>query len=101
MSLRAGAIRERVLPARLRDLEDDFPRLARSDRADRLVGFLQRKAMRDDRRGIELTGEEEARHLVPGIVHATPDHAVDGDPLEDHFPREIDLHRLRRNTEHL
>src|SRR5688572_272223 len=60
-----------------RDFKDDFPCLARLDRADRLVELVERKPMRDDRRRIELPRAQKPRHLVPRVVHPTTHDAVD------------------------
>ena len=57
--------------------------------------------MRDHRRRVELSGAEELRHLDPRVVHPPADDAVDRDPLEDDLRREVHLHRLRRDAEHL
>src|SRR5688572_3037819 len=72
----------RPLARLLRDLEYHLPRLSRLDRADGLVGSFEREAMRDHWRRVELAGAEKARHLVPRVVHAPADDAVDRDSLE-------------------
>src|SRR5687767_10906086 len=82
-------------------LEDHFPRLATLDGPDRFVGSLEGKTVRDHRGWIELAGAKEARHLMPGVVHAAADHTVDRDTLEDHLGREVHLHGLGRNPQHL
>ena len=50
---------------------------------------------------VEFARAEESRHLVPCVVHLSSDDSVDGDALEDHFLREVELDRLRWNAEHL
>src|SRR5687768_10585592 len=85
----------------LLDFEDDLSRLSALDRVNGFVGLFEGKAVGDHRRGVELTGAEEAGHLVPGVVHATPDDTINGDALEDHLGREAHFHRLGGNPEHL
>ena len=38
---------------------------------------------------------------MPRVVHATPDHTVDREPLENDLRREIDVDRPGRNAEHV
>src|SRR5687767_4559956 len=80
-------------------LKDHLSRLSPLDRPDRLVEAREREAVRDHRRRVELAGAEKPRHLVPGVVHASADDAVDRDALEDHFGREVHLHWLGRDAE--
>ena len=49
------------------DLQDHLARLAVLDDLDGVADALQRKAMGDDRPGVELAGAKEAPHLVPGL----------------------------------
>src|SRR5215212_10816605 len=83
------------------DLEDYFARLAGFDRGDCGVDLMHRKAVCDDRRRIEFACAKKPRHLVPCVVHASPDNSVDREALEDNFLGKIDLDRLGRNSEHL
>src|ERR1700694_5235032 len=82
-------------------LEDHFASRAGLDRGDRGVRFGERESMRDHRRRIEFSGTQKARHLVPRLVHAASDDTVDGETLEDHLRRQIEIHFLGRNPEHL
>src|SRR3954463_3708302 len=83
------------------DFENDLSRFTGFDRANCLLRALERKAVRDHRRRIELSASQEARHLMPRVVHAAADNAVDGDSLEDHFGGEVHVHGLGGNTQHL
>ena len=87
--------------SRLCDLENDLSGLAGLDHANRLVRCLERKPVRDDGRRIELARAKKAGHRQPRVVHAPADDAVDREPFEDDLGREVDVHRLRRNAEHL
>src|ERR1700693_5455319 len=82
-------------------LEDHFAGLAGFDRGDRRVSFGEWESMSDHGCRIELSGAEKARHLVPRLVHSAADDAVDGQTLEDHLGRQIEIHLLRRNAKHL
>src|SRR5687768_10950140 len=57
--------------------------------------------MGDHRRRIELPRSEKAGHLMPGLIHAPPDHPVDRETLEYHFGGEIEIDFLGWNSEHL
>src|SRR6266576_914521 len=57
--------------------------------------------MSDDRCRIEFSRTQEARHLVPRLVHPTSDDTVDRKTLEDDFCREIEVDLLRWNPQHL
>src|SRR4030095_15834207 len=83
------------------DLKDDLSRFTRLDHPHRVLESLQRKSVSNYRRRIELTGKQEARHLVPRVVHAPADHSVDRDALEADLIGEVYFYRLRRDAEHL
>src|SRR5215207_5994576 len=68
---------------------------------NRFIRSLEWKAMRDDGSGVELSGAEEACHLEPRVIHPTAHDAVDRQPFEDDLGREVDIHRLGWNTQHL
>src|SRR5258705_11403513 len=76
-------------------LENHLAGFARFDGRDRRVCLAQREAVRDDRRRIELTRFEKPRHLVPRLIHAATDDAVDREALEDDLGRQIEVHFLR------
>ena len=57
--------------------------------------------MRDDWSRIKVARSQEAGHLMPCLIHPPADDAIYRDSLEDHFCREVDLHRLGGNAEHL
>src|SRR5512146_799191 len=82
------------------DLEDDLAGAARFDRTNGVVVLLERKTMRDDGRRIELARAQKARHHEPGVVHAAPDDAIDGETLEHDLRREVDVDRFGRDAEH-
>src|SRR5712675_2353392 len=64
-------------------LENHLAGFARFNGGDRCVCLGQREAVCDDRRRIELTRFGKPRHLMPRLIHAPADDAVDRETLED------------------
>src|SRR2546427_2945583 len=62
--------------------------------ADRIFDLLHWHDVRDRGTDVEAAGAQQVVHLVPRLIHAPADDAVDRDPLEDHEPVPVQLEGL-------